>query len=545
MEIPPKSFKNSAEEIFSNEPSSLETTPIAVENAQDGATLQKAQRKPEKIDLRKKPPNSFSARLIEHFTHLFNISPTEWLLRPPAIVQFKSAKECKQHKREFITQAQEKGLEYRSYRLQGDGRTLDAMALHAKDGADKDWVLFIPGLHENYESSLNQALELAQDHNVNVLLFNYRGVQESSGEIHSFNDMVDDANLAATCIAETLIEGSGTLSEKKDKIILKGHSLGGAVAGKVAATNPHIHKVFLDRTFNSYKESVDAYYKHNIKPHVPFLLQPLTNRIKNYAIKTLEEVSFTLVETASYVAINDESDVMILADHQFSDKMTLNDQQVKKIAQQLSIFTTQEIQTEPLIKPLIELVTVLKYFKDYKPTEKYLEIAEDIGQVGQLPSWYQQAEEIITALEACIANPNEHLSDLDAINEELSEWIELLMEGVDLIPAGDLEWHEAPQNTSTLAEILSHLAEKELIASYSENASSLGLSPNVNGLASLAKQCKILMGKSIARRDTIKATYLPNSNAHTAPLAKEIFTKVLSELGKALPPDPSAFSTEQ
>lgn len=95
------------------------------------------------------------------------------------------------------------------------------------DGKNQKWIIVVNGNSEYYEETLKEHTELAKSFNANVLAFNYRGVGQSEGNPEKFDDLIIDAD---ACVQYLIAKGV-----PEDQIIIKGHSLGGGVATKVAS----------------------------------------------------------------------------------------------------------------------------------------------------------------------------------------------------------------------------------------------------------------------------------------------------------------------
>jgi hypothetical protein len=98
----------------------------------------------------------------------------------------------------------------------------------------QEYIINFRGNGECYEhpQNLDQMVKDAYKLGINVIGFNYRGVNNSQGKAKSKNDLVRDGIAQVTYLIE----------EKKilpENIILKGHSLGGGVAALVAK---HFHR---------------------------------------------------------------------------------------------------------------------------------------------------------------------------------------------------------------------------------------------------------------------------------------------------------------
>lgn len=128
--------------------------------------------------------------------------------------------------------------------------SLDTYAIQPKNKSN----LFILNLMPNctpYEKTLSQAAKDADELNVNIITFNYRGVCGSTGFAEQFEDLVQDCKTEVKHLIEQKVP--------PENIILTGFSLGSAVAA-LAAKELHQEnlkvKVFCDRGFASVTKEV-------------------------------------------------------------------------------------------------------------------------------------------------------------------------------------------------------------------------------------------------------------------------------------------------
>jgi hypothetical protein len=111
-----------------------------------------------------------------------------------------------------------------------------------KASKNQKWVIFFNGNNGGYEKALLNAQSMGRDLNANVLVFNYRGVAESSGYPMAAEDLVADGE---ACVQYLFSKGA-----REENILIYGYSLGGAVGTHVAALHKKIALVN-ERSFAS------------------------------------------------------------------------------------------------------------------------------------------------------------------------------------------------------------------------------------------------------------------------------------------------------
>lgn len=143
---------------------------------------------------------------------------------------------------------------------------LDTVTLKTKDcDANSPYVIHFGGNRETWQSSISNTANFLYTHKKNEkhvsILFNPPGVGKSAGSVSSQEDLVDAGLKQVNVLLENGV--------KPEQIILKGYSLGGAVATLVAAKLKDEGKdvyLFNDRSFSSLKNVVKSWVQ---KLHLP------------------------------------------------------------------------------------------------------------------------------------------------------------------------------------------------------------------------------------------------------------------------------------
>jgi fermentation-respiration switch protein FrsA (DUF1100 family) len=133
-----------------------------------------------------------------------------------------------------------------------DGTPLNGWFLQAKDHAGPRRALLMNhGNGENITHMLEEANWYRNVHNMDVLIYDYRGFGKSAGSPNE-KGVLEDAEAAWDWLAHKT-------SLSADKIALFGRSLGGGVAVHLAAKFGSLGLI-LDRTFNSVADVAAARY---------------------------------------------------------------------------------------------------------------------------------------------------------------------------------------------------------------------------------------------------------------------------------------------
>jgi fermentation-respiration switch protein FrsA (DUF1100 family) len=127
-----------------------------------------------------------------------------------------------------------------------DGLILHGWFLKAHGGAEGT-ILALHGNAENLSTHVNMTLWLV-DEGFNVFIFDYRGYGKSQGSPN-----IEGVHVDAEAALETLLTLPGV---DKDRIIVLGQSIGGAIAVYTVANSPfkkQVKALVLDSAFSSYR----------------------------------------------------------------------------------------------------------------------------------------------------------------------------------------------------------------------------------------------------------------------------------------------------
>lgn len=115
---------------------------------------------------------------------------------------------------------------------------------------EQKWIIRFNGNNQWYEDWLNESLKFGKECQANVLVFNYRGVGESYGEVTKPEDLILDGE---ACVQYLLSKGV-----KEENILIYGQSLGGGVGTQVARIHDKVGMIN-DRSFGSLSKIVRAF----------------------------------------------------------------------------------------------------------------------------------------------------------------------------------------------------------------------------------------------------------------------------------------------
>src|SRR5262249_28168711 len=145
-----------------------------------------------------------------------------------------------------------------------DGSAIDAMAIYqsgddatqfgSNSTSDQKWVVFFQANKALYDEngSLEEARRYGKEVGANVLLFNYRGTGESTGEILEGKNLVEDG-----CRVIDFLKSHGV---PESNILLYGQSIGGATATLSGSLYDDI-RLINQRSFSSLDKAASSVVK--------------------------------------------------------------------------------------------------------------------------------------------------------------------------------------------------------------------------------------------------------------------------------------------
>lgn len=122
---------------------------------------------------------------------------------------------------------------------------------------EKEYVIYFTGRWGCFERSMEKIIDMANDLEINVVAFNYRGVSKSTGYAYAKKDLMTDGIAQVQRLLDMGID--------PELIVLRGYSLGGAVATKVAK---HFHdqgiklNIFNERSFSNVMHVIAGFLRH-------------------------------------------------------------------------------------------------------------------------------------------------------------------------------------------------------------------------------------------------------------------------------------------
>lgn len=128
-------------------------------------------------------------------------------------------------------------------------------AFEQQQSAEQKWIVYFNGNGAFYEWALEQSQQLAEDCQANMLVFNYRGVGESRGQVTQPEDLIQDGE---ACIQYLLSKGV-----REENIVIYGHSLGGGVGTQVAKMHEKVGLIN-DRSFGSLSAAIHTITKSRL-----------------------------------------------------------------------------------------------------------------------------------------------------------------------------------------------------------------------------------------------------------------------------------------
>lgn len=128
------------------------------------------------------------------------------------------------------------------HNVQLDGLIIPPAGQSGDEWQSGEYLIVFQPNSGHYEDTLAEAKKLGEELNKKVVLFNYRGVGESTGNATNAKDLVHDGRAICQMLMDKGIPAS--------RIMLYGHSIGGGIATAVAAKNQDINLI-IDRSFSS------------------------------------------------------------------------------------------------------------------------------------------------------------------------------------------------------------------------------------------------------------------------------------------------------
>lgn len=148
-------------------------------------------------------------------------------------------------------------------------------------GNERGVILYLHGNGINIGANVTQAKRFHQL-GWSVFLLDYRGYGQSEGEFPTEARLYQDAAAAWQYLTET----RGIAA---DRIVLFGHSLGGAIAIELATHHPQIAGLIIQSSFSSMREMVDHYGSFAMLPVGVLLNQHFDSlrRVRSLSMPTL------------------------------------------------------------------------------------------------------------------------------------------------------------------------------------------------------------------------------------------------------------------
>lgn len=182
-----------------------------------------------------------------------------------------------------------------------EGVLLDAMLLQTetREGEpvvlkDERWTMWLLGNGSYYEFILDMLGKYATEVNTNILCFNYRGVGRSTGVPTSGTDLVDDARAVLQYIISKGVD--------MDKILIHGHSLGGAVGTLVRAQYPG--PLINDRSFSSLNAVPQTWIRELLPPAVA--ISPVQPALSSFVQSLIEFMGWSLDAAHAWRSLSTE-----------------------------------------------------------------------------------------------------------------------------------------------------------------------------------------------------------------------------------------------
>lgn len=330
---------------------------------------------------------------------------------PAAYASPKERKAQKKEKLDFLAEFGKKKdatTEFQQVQLwTHDGAMLDgAVMLQKGDKNDfengeaegQKWVIQVNGNLQHYESGLSYMENICHEMNANVLVFNYRGVGESTGHPTKIDDLVIDT---ATCVQFLLDHGVD-----ENDIIIYGYSIGGGVATKTAALFDGVNLI----NRNSYS-SIGAVGK---------TLFPIP-LVKSVVVKAIKLAEYDLDAAESWDKVTGEKLIVCHFQDKVIPKSSSLYEAIKEQSQDKAEFKAKHIKIKTNMIGYSNYPVVYKDRADMKEKIKFLNANLVLDQLAEdLPKKYSDADLTMPKLPISI----EDNEGLEAFKKDLADWIE-------------------------------------------------------------------------------------------------------------------------
>eukprot|EP00736_Rhodelphis_marinus_P004242 Rmarinus@m.23282 len=196
------------------------------------------------------------------------------------------------------------------------GSVLDGAELYATGNRKaKKWMVYLNANGTLWEQIIEYMFMYGTSIGVNVFVFNYSGVGESTGFPVTSDILVRDGLAALQYILLEKEVGS------KD-VLLHGHSLGGAVAAAVRAYYPE-GPIVSDRSFSSFNDAVTEFLTRHVIPLSPrfrsfvkyLILRPIVSIILFDNGWNIDPIGLWQTTTGGRIILYHQCDAVIIADN--------------------------------------------------------------------------------------------------------------------------------------------------------------------------------------------------------------------------------------
>lgn len=343
-----------------------------------------------------------------------------------------------------------------------DDAELDGMVLFSNKKEQKKfesgiagnqkWIILANGNAELYEHSLFQSEQLAEDLQANVLTFNYRGVGESQGHPHKMDDLIADAD---TCVQYLISKGV-----KEEDIIIRGHSLGGGIATKVASTYEEISLI----NTNSYA-SIAGVAKAHIR--VPVITTIVAKIIQKTDWELNAAESWNEITAKKLIVFHTDDAIMLKPATLFNVvKQTKKKTGVSKNKTVTKIETTKKFGVEHIKitknmgiydRSIVVIYDTHEEIKENLSLQKADLIRDELKT--ELKKMYSEVNKLIEGEQEFEVYSNYHnqltdIADIDQLRQNVDDEIAYIEEC-----AGKLSDETAPEAIKAIEKILDYLQE--------------------------------------------------------------------------------------